>query len=233
MHDRRCVQGRAPRARVDEVNAQAGGLVQGMRHLRARAPHRLAASGMFRAMLRNRLAGFLFAALFGLAGGSSATDAQAQDGSAIGPPVDATLEAIRAGQISLRDERGRRVVVLFYEDRPHVEDNDAFKGELYRFIVDNGLTERVVPYGVANLADVGPVPRALVRRMIAPLVDRWGADILLDWDGVMRRDPFRFATAAANTAILDRSGRITWRHVGRIDEPTRRDFYRALRAALR
>lgn len=167
--------------------------------------------------------------------GCPPSSARGQDASAgePGPVVDATLEAMRAGRVSLRDHRGRRVVVLFYEDRPHVEDNDTLKGELVRFIADNGLAERLVAYGVANLGDLGAVPRALVRSMIAPLVERWGADILLDWDGVMRRPPFSFATHAANTAILDRDGRLVWRHVGRIDEARRRDFYRALRAALR
>lgn len=137
------------------------------------------------------------------------------------------------GHRTLSDERGRRVIVLFYEDRAHVEDNDAFKGELRRFVVDNHLEDRVVTYGVANLADVGVVPEALVRSMIAPAVERWGSDILLDWEGVMRRPPFSFRTAAANVAIVDRQGRLVWHHVGPIDDARRRDFYRALRAAMR
>jgi len=149
-----------------------------------------------------------------------------------GPVVDATLDAMRGGRRSLHDDRGR-VVVLFYEDRPHVELNDAFKGELLRFITDNHLGDRVTTYGVANLGDVGMVPESLVRSMIAPLVDRWGADILLDWQGVMRRAPFSFQTSAANTAIIDREGRIVWRHVGAMDDARKREFYRALRAALR
>lgn len=146
--------------------------------------------------------------------------------------VDATLPSMRGGERSLAAERGRRAVVLFYEDRPHVEDNDALKGELGRFVIDNHLEDRVVLYGVANLADVGMVPEALVREMIRPLVDRWGSDILLDWQGVMRRDPFAFQTAAANTAIVDRSGHIAWRHVGRVEGDARRQFFGALRRAL-
>ena len=148
------------------------------------------------------------------------------------PVVDATLDSMRGGQRSLRDERGR-VVVLFYEDRAFVEVNDAFKGELTRFVTDNRLGDRVRTYGVANLRDVGSVPETLVRSMIQPLVERWGSDILLDWRGAMRDPPFSFQTSAANTAIIDRDGHIVWRHVGPIDDATRRDFYRALRASLR
>lgn len=147
-------------------------------------------------------------------------------------PVDATLDSMRGGQRSLAAERGRRVVVLFYEDRPHVEDNDVLKGELRRFVVDNRLDERVVLYGVANLGDVGIVPESIVREMIRPLLERWGTDILLDWRGVMRAAPFSFQTHAANVALIDRNGHIVWRHVGTLDSEQRRDFYRALRRAL-
>ena len=147
-------------------------------------------------------------------------------------PVDATLDSMRGGTRTLSAERERRVVVLFYEDRPFVEANDALKGELARFVTDNALSERMVLYGVANLADVGMVPDAFVREMIRPLVDRWGSDILLDWEGVMRRAPFSFETMAANVAIIDRRGRIVWRHVGAVEGETRTEFFRALRRAL-
>lgn len=147
-------------------------------------------------------------------------------------PVDATLDSMRGGTRTLSAERGSRVVVLFYEDRPHVEDNDVLKGELGRFIADNHLETRVVSYGVANLADVGMVPESLVRSMVQPLVERWGADILLDWEGVMRRPPFSFETYATNVAIIDRTGRIVWRHTGTVEGETRTAFFRALRRAL-
>jgi hypothetical protein len=162
----------------------------------------------------------------------SAAPAAAGPSAEPAPLVDASLDSMQ-GHRTLGAERGRRVVVLFYEDRAHVEDNDALKGELRRFVVDNRLEDRVVTYGVANLADVGMVPEALVRSMIAPAVERWGADILLDWEGVMRRPPFSFRTAAANVAIVDRQGRLAWHHVGTVDDARRRDFYRALRAAMR
>jgi len=149
-----------------------------------------------------------------------------------GPVVDASLDSMQ-GHRTLSDERGRRVVILFYEDRPHLEDNDALKGELRRFLIDNALADRVVTYGVANLADVGMVPEMLVRSMIEPALERWGVDILLDWQGVMRRAPFSFSTNASNVAIIDREGRLAWRHIGPLDEARRRDFYRALRVAMR
>jgi hypothetical protein len=153
--------------------------------------------------------------------------------SAVAPPVvDADLPSMH-GRVRLASERGRRAVVLFYEDRAHVYDNDAFKGELRRFVADNHLEDRAVLYGVANLGDVGMVPEALVRSMIQPAVDRWGSDIMLDWEGVMRRAPFGFATDAANVGIIDRQGRLVFRHVGPVTDASRTAAYRAFRAAVR
>lgn len=150
------------------------------------------------------------------------------------PPaqVDADLPSMQ-GRIRLSVERGHRTVVLFYEDRAHVYDNDAFKGEMRRYVADNHLEERAVLYGVANLGDVGMVPETLVRSMIQPAVERWGSDIILDWEGVMRRAPFGFATDAANVGIIDRQGRLVYRFAGPMTETSRRDAYRAFRASLR
>jgi hypothetical protein len=146
--------------------------------------------------------------------------------------LDGTLESLRGGTRSFADERGHRVVVLFYEDRPHIDDNAQFKQELSRFWTDNRLSDRMVVYGVANLGDVGSYPRPLVRAMIGPLADRWGVEILLDWDGALRRPPISLHTHATNTVIADREGRIVWWHVGEIDATKRTEFYRVLRAQL-
>lgn len=139
---------------------------------------------------------------------------------------------MRGGERTLSSERGRRIVVVFYEDRNHIDDNTTFKGDLQRFVVDNHLDDRVVVYGVANLGDVGAVPHAIVRSMISPLLDRWGTDILLDWEGTMRAAPFSFPTDATTCAIIDRTGAIIYRHTGLIDDTERRAFYRSLRGAI-
>jgi predicted transcriptional regulator len=161
-----------------------------------------------------------------------APEGRAQDAPAACTPVEASLPSME-GHRTLSDERGRRAIVLFYEDRDHVYDNDALKIEVARYVLDNHLEGRVVTYGVANLADAGPVPELFVRELIRPALERWGSDILLDWDGVMRRAPFSFATAAANVGVIDRSGCLVYRHTGALDEAERRVFYRALRQTLR
>ncbi len=148
------------------------------------------------------------------------------------PLVDATLDSMQGGSRTLSLEREHRAVVLFYEDRPHLEDNDTIKGEIGRFVVDNHLGDRIVVYGVANLGDVGMVPESLVRQMIQPLLERWGADILLDWHGTLREPPFSLATHAANVAVIDRTGHLVYRYTGTIDADQRRLFYRAIRSVI-
>jgi hypothetical protein len=149
------------------------------------------------------------------------------------PPVHATLDSMRGGRRSLEAERGRRIVILFYEDRPHLQDNEQLKGNVRRFIETNNLRDRVLVYGVANLGDLGgAAPHDLVRRMIRPLIDRWGVEILLDWDGALRRPPFSFRTNSSNIAIVDRDGRIAFRSTGELDRTRTTAFYRALRRAL-
>ncbi|HEY8430980.1 MAG TPA: hypothetical protein VIL20_21525, partial [Sandaracinaceae bacterium] len=78
---------------------------------------------MDRRLLRSALA-CAMVALVVAAGGAIAQEAPlgAAAGETGAPLVDATLESVRGGRRTLRDERGRRVVVLFYEDRPHIED---------------------------------------------------------------------------------------------------------------
>lgn len=177
---------------------------------------------------RGAWVGRVFAALFVVAGLAAVASAQEATPSV----VDGTFESMRGGERTLSSERGRRIVVVFYEDRNHIDDNTTFKGDLQRFVVDNHLDDRVVVYGVANLGDVGAVPHAIVRSMISPLLDRWGTDILLDWEGTMRAAPFSFPTDATTCAIIDRTGAIIYRHTGLIDDTERRAFYRSLRGAI-
>lgn len=94
--------------------------------------------------------------------------------------VDTTIETIRDSSHTLSAKRKHHAIVLFYDDRDHIKDNADFKDDLERFIIDNHLDDRVVTYGVANLADMGMIPHALVRSMISPLLDRFRTDILLD-----------------------------------------------------
>lgn len=159
--------------------------------------------------------------------------AHAQDVEPLGEPVDFSLEETSGQTRSLGAVRGR-VVVVFYEDREHTELNRDFKMNLHQFVQDNHLGSQMTTYAVANTGGIGDgVIRDMARTAIRAIASQYGIQILLDWDGLLQRAPFSFRDDEANLALIDRQGRIRWRHAGAVGETERRSFYRALRGLLR
>ncbi len=146
--------------------------------------------------------------------------------------VDFALESTTGVTRTLRSERGR-VVVVFYEGRDNARDNEDFKRTLHRFIQDNSLDEEVTAYAIADVSSVSSLVRGVVRSVVRRVAEEHGIELLLDWSGGLQEPPFGFQPGAANTAIIDRAGRIAWRHHGVIDDDSRRSFYSAFRAELR
>lgn len=158
---------------------------------------------------------------------------RAQELDAPSEPVDFSLEETSGQTRTMAAVRGR-VVFVFYEDRDHTDLNRAFKESLHRFVVDNHLEAQTTTYAVANVGGIGDgVIRDMARAAIRAIASQYGIQILLDWDGVLQRAPFSFRDREANLALVDRQGRIRWRHAGAIGESERRAFYRALRGLLR
>lgn len=159
------------------------------------------------------------------------TRAMSSDVVTPGAPVDFDIEETSGTVRNLRDLRGR-VVIVWYEDREHTETNYALKLELHEYIVDNHLTGDVTTYGVANVSGVDGVVRDLARTAIRAMAERYGIQILLDWDGVLMRAPFSCADQDANFVLIDRQGRIRYRHVGEMMGSHRTEMYRVLRRIL-
>lgn len=148
-----------------------------------------------------------------------------------GEPVDFDIEETSGVSRNLRDLRGR-VVIVWYEDREHTDTNYALKLELHEFIVDNHLTNDITTYGVANLAGVDGVIRDLARTAIRAMAQRYGIQILLDWEGLLAQAPFSCADHDANFVLVDRQGRIRYRHTGEMMGANRTEMYRVLRRIL-
>lgn len=148
-----------------------------------------------------------------------------------GAPVDFDIEETSGTMRNLRDLRGR-IVVIWYEDREHTETNYALKLELHQFVVDNHLEHDLTTYGVANVAGVDGMVRDLARSAIRAMADRYGIQILLDWDGVLQRAPFDCADHEANFVLVDRQGRIRYHHTGEMMGSHRTEMYRVLRRLI-
>jgi len=149
-----------------------------------------------------------------------------------GAPVDFALEETSGTTRTLHEARGR-IIVLFFENREHTEDNRDLKLTLHRFLVDNHLEDQVRVYAVADVHSIPGLMRDVARAAIRGIADQYGIQILLDWDGALLAPPFRMSETAANVALLDREGRIAWRHTGAFGEADDTAFFRAFRRLLR
>jgi hypothetical protein len=149
-----------------------------------------------------------------------------------GAPVEFALEETSGATRTVSEARGR-VIALFFEDRAHTEDNRQLKLTLHRFIEDNHLSDQMRIYAVADVHDIPGLVREVARTAIRAIASEYRIQILLDWDGVMVSAPFSMTEGAANVALLDRTGRIAWRHAGAFGETETSDFFRALRRLLR
>jgi hypothetical protein len=148
-----------------------------------------------------------------------------------GAPVDFDIEETSGVTRNLRDVRGR-VVVLWYEDREHTDTNYALKLELHQYIVDNHLEDEMTTYGIANVHGIDGMIRDMARSAIRTMASRYGIQILLDWDGVLQRAPFDCADGDANFVLVDRQGRIRYRHTGEMMGSNRTEMYRVLRRLI-
>ena len=149
-----------------------------------------------------------------------------------GAPADFSLEETSGVTRTLAEARGR-VIVLFYEDREHTEDNVALKRELHQYIVDNHLEERIRVYAVADVHSIPDAIRDMARTVIRAVASEYGIQILLDWEGALLASPFSMTEGAANVALFDGAGRMAWRFVGALGAADQTAFYRALRHLLR
>lgn len=149
-----------------------------------------------------------------------------------GTPVEFSLEETSGATRTVSEARGR-VIALFFEDREHTEDNRTLKMTLHQFIVDNHLENEMRIYAVADVHSIPDLVRDMARTAIRAIADEYHIQILLDWDGALLEAPISMVPAAANVVLLDRQGRIAWRHAGAFGETETSDFFRALRRLIR
>ncbi len=159
--------------------------------------------------------------------------AQVDAGPPTGPAVDVELESSLTGDVRRLSSLRARVMVVFYEDREHIPDNEETKGVLGRFIADNHLEERLAMLPIANADGFHYAPvDSLVRSGLAEGSRRIGLDIWIDWDRHMSAAPISCVQGASNVLVVDRAGVIQWRHAGVLADGDRTELFRAVRRSL-
>ncbi len=149
-----------------------------------------------------------------------------------GERVEFALEETSGATRRISEAEGR-VIILFYENREHTEDNHELKLTLHQYMVDNHLEDDLRVYAVADVHSIPGLMRDMARAAIRAIASEYGIQILLDWEGALLQAPFSMSESAANLVLLDRHGRIAWRHTGTVSDEDETAFFRALRRLIR
>jgi len=145
------------------------------------------------------------------------------------PPF--ALEGTTGATRRLQDYRGR-AVILIYEDRDSNTQNDELKRELADRARAQDLTRDVAVVPVANLAGYNFWPaRGFARDAVVDIARTQGLEILIDWQGSMA-GAYRFRPGTSYVLVIDRAGRVLFRHAGTLSAQRRRGFFSAVSDAM-
>lgn len=141
------------------------------------------------------------------------------------------LEGTSGATRQLRDYAGR-AVILIYEDRASNTQNDELKRELANRARAQDLTRDVAVVPVANLAGYNFWPaRGFARDAVVDIARQQALEILIDWEGSMA-GAYRFRPGTSYVMVLDRAGRVRFRHAGTLSPQRRRAFFSAVSEAM-
>lgn len=141
------------------------------------------------------------------------------------------LEGTSGATRQLRDYAGR-AVILIYEDRASNTQNDELKRELANRARAQDLTRDVAVVPVANLAGYNFWPaRGFARDAVVDIARQQALEILIDWEGSMAGS-YRFRPGTSYVMVLDRAGRVRFRHAGTLSPQRRRAFFSAVSDAM-
>ena len=152
--------------------------------------------------------------------------------SAIGQSAPEMALPDTAGRVHrLEEERGRAIVIV-YEDRHATEQNAPLKRELGERARTTELAKQVTLWPIANLTGLDFWPaRGFARDAVERTAREFGVEILMDWTGEVARR-WSFPAKVSTVVIVDRAGRVRYRHEGALDAAQRTAFFYALQAAL-
>ncbi len=145
---------------------------------------------------------------------AQAQQAQAGGASAAGPVVDFTLPTTAGRDRMLSQLRGK-VVVLFYETRGTITQNQHVKDAMgVRFNRDRTLANRITLIASCNVAEYNSWPsQYFAREAISAVARSQRIELWLDWNRTLIQR-LGLRDAASNIVIVDRTGVVRERHAG-------------------
>ena len=131
----------------------------------------------------------------------------------------------------LRDYRGR-VVILIYEDRDSNQQNNELKRELAERARSQDLSRDVAVVPVANLSSYSFWPASgFARDAVIDIAREQRMEILIDWSSSMS-GAYRFRPSTSYVMVLDRDGRVLFRHAGMLPPRARMRFFSVIGEAM-
>jgi len=141
-----------------------------------------------------------------------------------------TVQSTQGRSLDFGALRGKAVVV-FYEERDHVDDNVHLKESCGLLLEGGSMGDRFEVLGVADVAGLSFV-RGIVRTAVKAVAARYGTELWLDFEGALREQPWDLGGAGSAVMVLDPTGRIVFRRKGALDPYDLDAFFEALGAAL-
>lgn len=136
-----------------------------------------------------------------------------------------------SGRTRRLDEFSGRIVIVVYEDRDAVHQNDALKSDLAARARAGNVSRDVVLLPIANLAGLRFWPaEGFARGAVVDTARQQNVEILIDWTGDVGR-AYGFPPRRSGVAILGRDRRVLFRESGTLSPTQRQRFFEILTAA--
>ena len=139
------------------------------------------------------------------------------------------------GQVQIRDnknepmaipELGKKVLLIFYIDPDHGNQNKEFRENLEKNQIDS---PNIFSFGIINLKDAPMLPNGIVRSMIRSKAKQTGAQIYTDPDYSLR-DAWHLGDVndKFTMIIVDKDCKIVYLSKGELSKDQIDEFYRVI-----
>ena len=147
-------------------------------------------------------------------------------------PVNAQLEMTDGSRVMLASFRGKPAI-LFYEDKDSTKLNKPLKDALFTEGRQRNLLNAVHVIAVANLKGFDWFPaKQFALDGVRKAEKEAGVPVYMDFDGALSKSGPRLPERSSTIILLDKFGRVAWRHTGALDATEARNVLDQLVALI-